>query len=151
MPAPKDVEVKVILTPSNDPKWRIDSPLLEDGKLVFRNNGHPGFHVFFVIEDPENSGYQFPDHKDAALAVTPVAEGQEKVCPRQGVSWPQFNPKAVIKNDEGRNTTLQVHNPNAKGQESEFRYTLFLTLQPAAGGPYWELDPGGLNKNGSTS
>ena len=150
MPAPRNVEVRVILTPSGDPKWRIDSPLLEDGKLVFRNNGHPGFHVFFVIEDPENSGYQFPDDEDAALAATPVAESQGTVCPRQGVSWNQFKPMAVLKN-EGRNTTLKVHNPNAKGQESEFRYTLFLTLQPAAGDPYWELDPGGLNKNGSTS
>ena len=151
-PKPRDVEVRVILTPSEDPKWRIDSPLLEDKKLVFRNNHHPGFDVFFVIEDPENSGYQFPDDKDKALAATPVAEGEgENVCPGRGVSWPQFKPKAVIKNAEGRNTTLQVRNPNAPGQEAEFRYTLFLTLKPAIGDPCWELDPGGLNKNGSIS
>lgn len=149
MTEPLDVEVKVILTPSQEPNWRLESALLQGGKLTFRNKGHPGFNVFFVIEDPERSGYQFPDDEDKALAATPLA-GPGTECPGQGVWWNQFRPKAVIK-IEDRNTTLKVHNPNAKGQECDFGYTLFVTLKPDGTGPYWALDPIGSNQNGPVS
>ena len=146
---PMDVEVRVVLTPSQNPKWHLESPLLQDNKLTFKNNGHPGFNVLFKIEDPESSGYQFPNDKDMALAATPLI-GPGTDCPDQGVSWNQFKPKEVI-NDGVRNTTLRVHNPNAPGKECDFGYTLFMTLQPDGPGPYWPLDPIGSNQNGPVS
>jgi hypothetical protein len=148
MPEPMDVQVNVVLTPSREPKWHLESLLLQAGKLTFKNQGHPGFNVFFIIQDPEGSGYQFPDDEDMALAATPLAAPGTD-CPRQGVSWNQFKPQQVIKN-AGRNTTLKVHNPNAQGQECDFGYTLFVTLQPDGSGSYWELDPIGSNQNGAT-
>lgn len=146
----KDVDVTVVLTPSQDPKWHLRSTLLQGGKLVFQNNGHPGFNVFFKIEDPEGSGYQFPDNANMALAATPLA-GPGTECPDQGTKWNQFNPVNVTKDKNGRNTTLEVNDPNAPGQSCDFGYSLFVTLQPdGSGGPssYWKLDPIGSNQNG---
>lgn len=149
MTGPVDVGVNLVLTPSQNPKWHLNSPLLQGGKLVFRNNRHPGFNVFFKLEDPEGSGYQFPNDKNMALAATPLA-GPGTECPNQGTSWNQFTPVNVIKDSSGRNTTLQVRNPNAPGQSCDFGYSLFVIRQPDGSGEFWKLDPIGSNQNGPT-
>jgi hypothetical protein len=152
MADPKEVDVQVVLTPSGNPKWHLESDLLDkDGKLVFKNNGHPGFYVYFKLKDPEKSRYQFPDDAGMALAAAPVV-GQGAKCPDQNAKpWSQFKALKVKKGFfSRRNMTLKVHDPNAPGQECEFGYSLFVTLTPDGSGPYWKLDPGGINQNGRT-
>jgi hypothetical protein len=146
---PQDVHVKVILKPGQTPDYELQSQLLQGNKLTFSNNGFPGFNVFFDIEDPDKSGYVWPDDADMALAATPLA-GAGTECPDQGTKWNQFNPTQVIKDKDGRNTTLKVRNPNAPGQSCDFGYSLFVTQQPDGKGSYWKLDPIGSNQNGPT-
>jgi hypothetical protein len=144
---PKDVRVTVTLKPGQVPDYTLQSQLLQGGKLTFRNNGFPGFNVYFDLVDPDNSGYVWPDDANMALAATPLA-GEGTECPDQGTKWGQFNPVAVIKDKDGRNTTLKVRNPNAPGQSCDFGYSLFVTQQPDGSGSYWKLDPIGSNQNG---
>jgi hypothetical protein len=147
MAAPQDVYVTVTLKPGQTPDYELQSQLLQGGKLTFRNNGFPGFNVFFEISDPDNSGYVWPDDANMALAATPLA-GAGTECPDQGTKWGQFNPVQVIQDKDGRNTTLKVRNPNAPGQSCDFGYSLFVTQQPDGSGSYWKLDPIGSNQNG---
>jgi len=150
---PNTAHVRVVLKRGKNPDYQLHSPLMENGKLTFRNNGHPGFKVFFDLEDPDGSGYQFPDDENMAIAVTkkqnPPVSGWD--CPDQGATWPIFQPKRIWKDGNLRNMTLEVTNPNPPGQEGDFGYSLFVTQQPdGSGGPasYWKLDPIGSNQNG---
>jgi hypothetical protein len=140
-PQPKNETVKVILEPGKTPPFHLQSPLLQGGRLVFENDHHPGFDVFFTIDDPDNSGYLFPKNEKKALSAKEYKEPSDG-CPGQGETWSQFSPVVVSADFK----TLQVRNLNTI--KTPFGFSLFVTKTPETGGDYWQLDPIGDNKNG---
>lgn len=144
MADPKKAKVKVELKKSNTKAflWDIKSDLKKDGKLKFRNKNHPGFIVHFDIDDDDDTGYFFHDNHELAIGVQPYT-GDPAPCPGQAAKWCQFFPVSVT---EG-NTRLEVRNLNE--DETEFKYTLFVTKTPHAPDPKFEpIDPIGSNQNG---
>ena len=135
------VEIKVFLMPGEDPDWAFSSELPQrDGNFIFvEDESDHEFHIYFKLQ-PGNSGYKFPSKKELALAATPVAG----VCPDQGTTWKERFTPIKVKDD---NLTLKVHNKNAKDEECEFSYSLFVTKEPEnEKGEFWKLDPGGINQ-----
>jgi hypothetical protein len=137
----KDADVTVTLLPSQDPPFKIGSPLLQGSKLVFKNQNFPGFMISFNLEDPENSGYLFPDDPKKAFSAKQY-QGTPS-CPAQGASWSELDPVEVTNS----NRTLRVRNYNQ--QIADFGYSLFVT-KDGQGGPFLQLDPIGQNQNGPT-
>jgi hypothetical protein len=138
----KQETVKVVLEPDRDPPFHLESSLIKNGKLTFKNNHFPGFNVDFTIDDPTGSGYLFPSNPDLALGARRI-QGGGGHCPAQGDSWQQFQPVSV--STDGK--TLTVRNLNEI--KTEFGFTLFVTQSPnPPNGPYLELDPIGDNQNG---
>jgi hypothetical protein len=121
------------------------------GRIVFRNNGRPGFTINFRLFDNTNdgngSGYVFPDppgpkrvgnHQKWAM-WSRIGEG----CPPADYAdqWEEFTSTDVL--DEG--ATLVVRNLN--NTSTLFGYTLRVTNDE--GQTFVNLDPGGNNMNGS--
>lgn len=145
MTKPKKATVDVELTESNSPPgftWQIESDLKKGKKLEFNNDHHPGFIVYFDIDDDDDTGFRFPDDHNRAIAVQTYT-GTNPPCPTAGATWDQFYPIAVSKN----NTRLEVRNLNE--DPAEFAYTLFVTKDPHGTNPALEpIDPIGSNQNG---
>ena len=138
----KQETVKVVLEPDNSPPFHLESNLIKNGKLTFKNNNFPGFIVDFTIDDPTASGYLFPSDPKKALGAKKL-QNQGDRCPAQGDSWQQFVPNSV--STDGK--TLTVRNLNESA--TEFGFTLFVTQSPnPPRGPYLALDPIGDNQNG---
>jgi hypothetical protein len=138
----KQETVKVVLEPDQSPPFHLESSLIKNGKLTFKNNHFPGFTVDFTIDDPTGSGYLFPSNPDLALGARRI-QGGSGHCPAQGDSWQQVEPVSV--STDGK--TLTVRNLNEI--KTEFGFTLFVTQSPnPPHGPYLELDPIGDNQNG---
>lgn len=115
------------------PKWKNAK-----NDFVFENNGADGFLLNYTLHG-NALGYRFPDDTDEALYS---AEGTG--CPTCEGQWDQFEAKSVT----GGNKTLVVRNHNQC--EAEFGYTLRVKKILSDGEVKWlDLDPGGLNKNGS--
>lgn len=138
----KQETVKVVLEPESDPPFHLQSSLIKNGKLTFKNNHFPGFVVDFTIDDPTGSGYRFPSNPTLALGARRINDVHDR-CPSQGDSWQQFEPVSV--STDGK--TLTVRNLNET--KTQFGFTLFVTQSPnPPHGPYLELDPIGDNQNG---
>jgi hypothetical protein len=139
------VNIKVDLkSDSNPPDFDlIPTPPLPKWKnakndFVFENDGANGFLLNYTLHG-NALGYRFPDDTDEALYSS---EGTG--CPTCEGQWDQFEAKSVT----GGNKTLVVRNHNEC--EAEFGYTLRVKKILSDGEVKWlELDPGGLNKNGS--
>ncbi len=139
------VNIKVDLkSDSNPPDFDlIPTPPLPKWKnakndFVFENNGADGFLLNYTLHG-NALGYRFPDETDEA-----VYSAQGSGCPSCEGQWDQFEGKQVT----GGNKTLVVRNHNQC--EAEFGYTLRVKKILPDGEIKWlELDPGGLNKNGS--
>ena len=115
------------------PKWKNAK-----NDFVFENNGADGFLHNYTLHG-NALGYRFPDDTDEA-----VYSAQGSGCPSCEGQWDQFEGKQVT----GGNKTLVVRNHNQC--EAEFGYTLRVKKILPDGEVKWlELDPGGLNKNGS--
>jgi hypothetical protein len=144
---PVEVDIKVILHPESDPPFHLDcGNALPQGPeanfFIFKNNGHPGFVLNYILEDPTNT-YFFPDDTDEALYS---AKGRG--CPTLKRQWGQFKADKHRSN----NNVLVVRNMNGKGHEGEFGYRLRVTTRPHDDdADYLDLDPGGRNDNGPTS
>jgi hypothetical protein len=148
MTDPKNVDVYVTMHADGTYKLRSDPDIIVGGKLSFTNNHHPGFWVYFHLEDPDKTGYRFPDDPDDALWVQKVSKPGDE-CPKTPSTWGGFEPKKVMSgNGAGDvNTILQVRNRNTKDLMGDFGYTLRVVRN---GSDWWPIDPGGVNHNGST-
>jgi hypothetical protein len=149
---PWEAEVDVYLTSVGPPvAFTIETCLPTDasGNIIFKNNGRPGFNINFHLYDNTNdgqgSGYVFPNppappNKTGAWAMWSSA-GQG--CPPQGCGqWSEFTCTAT--KDQGK--TLVVRNTNTS--QTTFGYTLRVTNDNGA--TFVDLDPGGVNQNGSS-
>lgn len=142
----KKEDIRVILTP--DSTWpdgikkEFKSNLANGDQLTFKNDKHPGFIVNFVIDDPDNTGYLFPDDEKKAIWVKKLTgvPGEVK-CAKQSDSWDGFKPVSVSPD----NRTLTVSNPNHDVQL--FVFTLRFTKNPQSGNCI-DWDPGGNDQNG---
>lgn len=137
-----DRNIDVLITPDTSAPngVRFSMP---NGDLTFKNDGNDGFRVFFNIQDPQNTGYKFPDDRREAMWVKAMEEGDPPACPDDYVYWDQFQAKQVMNN----NMTLRVRNLNRKSQK--FGFTLRFTKTPTANGPCIPYDPIGDNQNGN--
>lgn len=149
---PKPVDVNVFIDdPTTDPpRFRFETtqlPMGPDNHLHFANCGHPGFCIYYHLQDPTH-GYLFPE---ASLYPHPPGPKDEHLnqalysavgtnCPTSSGQWGQFKAFAV----ENAGRTLVVHNKNQS--PASFGYTLRVTND--AGQSYLPLDPGGTNTNG---
>lgn len=140
----KNENVTVILT--RDPSWpdgikkEFQSNLGNGNRLTFKNNKHPGFRVNFVISDPDNTGYLFPQDIQKALWSKEIPDGSNE-CLTAPAYWDGF--KAVGVSADFK--TLTVSDPNRKKQR--FTFTLRFTLDPIQGNCI-DWDPIGNDQNG---
>src|SRR5687768_13151736 len=93
-----DRHIAVLITPdANAPDGvRFSMP---NGDLTFKNDGNDGFRVFFDIQDPQNTGYRFPDDKREAMWVEAMQPGGPNACPTNYSYWDQFQAKEVMNNN----------------------------------------------------
>ena len=140
-PLPRDVLVEVHLHPDRDPPFHLASPHLptnSDGEFEFKNQGHPGFNINFVLQEPTH-GYLWPENKHKKQAVWSEAGGG--ACPDSEI-WDIFRAIRITPDRK----TLVVHNGNTQQTElGKFGYTLRVVKDPS---DWLELDPGGDNQNG---
>ncbi len=142
---PKDVHVNVILNSASPGDFRIvpeppgSLPTGPNGELIFENDHHSGFFVYFDLKDPNDLGYKFPPSNKMNDAVW--SKLGENACPDTEV-WDIFDPRSVI----NKGMTLKVRNTNVGSECGKFCYTLRVTKD--SGVSYLPLDPGGDNKNG---
>lgn len=141
---PRDSTVKVFVFPGGDPEFTLESDLLKNGELTFKNGGgHKGYVVDFVLANADQTGYYFPDSELLALSSEELPPSGDPKCPAQGKIWDEFKPVAVSSD----NKTLTVHNEN--GKKKRFGYSLFVTQDPKKPKPRCKaLDPIGNNQNG---
>ncbi len=147
----KPVRITVVLGPEGaKPPFYLcsnDITVGPDNEIVFANKEHPGFLIFFDLDNSKNPRYFFPNTPEAALWSK--TEDSSGCCPAKWQHWEQFMPKAVHK-VQGQNRTLIVRNIN--GFEKRFGYTLRVTKTPNDDfGDFLDLDPGGTNTNGPTT
>lgn len=131
-----------------EPSPKNNPPLLTGPNgIIFKNDFHNGFDVYFELQD-NTFGYYFPpDKKDALWSQ------KGSTCPDQTGVWDIFNPIKVFDppfpTPPSHRTLLWAKNPNpgpAPGQ-GPFQYNLRVT-----NGKDWkDLDPGGDNMNGPIS
>lgn len=140
-----DVTIKVDLKSDGDPPEFVLTPIpplpkfnSKKNDFAFYNEGEDGFLLRFTLQG-NALGYCFPDDEDEALYS---ALGTE--CPKTAGQWEQFKANNVTDN----NKTLVVINRN--DYEAEFAYTLRVKKMVGGKTKWLPLDPGGLNKNGST-
>lgn len=149
MTDPKTVDVYVTMHADKSFELRSDPDIIVNNKLSFTNHGHPGFWVFFHLEDPDGTGYRFPDDADQAMWVAKYENAGDE-CPKVATSWGGFEPKKVLdgqKKDLEHNMVLKVRNRNTEDLKGEFGYTLCVVRN---GDDWWPIDPGGVNHNGSS-
>lgn len=151
MTDPRPVNINVVLErPGSNPPFRLtsnDVVVGPDNEITFANDKHPGFWIFFHLDNSNNPGYFFPNNPLAAMWSK--TEDDAGRCPDAWQHWEQFFPKAVHK-VKGVNTKLVVRNIN--GYETKFGYTLRVTKTPNDDdGDFLDLDPGGTNTNGPSS
>jgi hypothetical protein len=145
MPDPQEVDVTVVLKPNQVPPFELKSNKLQGGRLTFQNDHFPGFYVNFRLEDPQQTGYVFPNNENLALAAQRIQNDNDE-CPRQGQTFGQFKPVKVTDS----NKTLRVRNLNQFA--ARFGYSLFVTTTPNDdSGQFLMLDPIGENQNGPSS
>ena len=142
---PRDVHINVILNSEKPGDFRIvpeppgSVPMGPGGELIFENDGHSGFFVYFDLKDPNKLGYKFPPNNKMNDAVwSRLGEG---ACP-DTEAWEIFDPRSVT----NQGMTLRVRNTNVGSDVGKFGYTLRVTKD--GGASYLPLDPGGDNKNG---
>ena len=140
-----EVSIKVDLKSDGDPPQFDLTPIpplpkwnSKKNDFAFYNEGEDGFLLRFTLQG-NALGYRFPDDEDEAL-YSALGTG----CPEIPGQWDQFEANNVT----DKNKTLVVLNRNE--YEAEFGYT--LRVKKAVGGKikWLSLDPGGMNKNGST-
>ena len=141
---PREATIDVHVLPGKTPNYRFESnsSVLQNGRLVFRNEYRPGFRIHFDIAD--SSGYRFAKSKDDALAAQKL-DGSKGGCPKQGESWDEFVPMAV--SNQGKRLTVRNYNYD----KADFGFALFVTRDPNGDPPYEAIDPIGENKNGQRS
>ena len=147
--SPKKVEVEVILESDNPVNFRVEPvnnslPTGPNGELIFDNDHHPGFQVWFYLNDRNGLGYTFPPNSKKHQAVW--SELGNGACPKPPGKSDVFHVERVIEPDR---RTLVVLNPNPSPAQGPFGYTLRVTKD--GGATYLDLDPGGLNQNGPTA
>ena len=148
MAGPKKVDVDVILESDNPVQFQVEPtnkslPRGPGGELIFNNDHHPGFHVWFHLKDPNSLGYLFPKNSKKHEAVW--SELGNGACP-QAAKSEVFDALRVL---EPERDVLVVLNPNPSPPQGSFGYTLRVTKDDGAS--YLALDPGGLNQNGPQS
>lgn len=150
MSKPHEETITVYYQPTEIPPFRFDTTLRrgQSGELVFQNDGHPGFWLYYKLDPVSFGDLVFPnDEQQALCSAVIVNDGDE--CPRSGI-WQQFYPHKV----QDSNRTLVVRNINGKlphgKSEVRFGYTLYVTENPNGDGDFVELDPIGSNQNGAT-
>ena len=140
------VIIKIDLKSDGDPPEFVLTPIpplpkfnSKKNDFAFYNEGEDGFTLRYTLQG-DALGYRFPDDDDEALYS---ALGTE--CPKTSGQWEQFKSNNVTDN----NKTLVVINRN--DYEAEFGYTLWVErAEPNGQIKRLPLDPGGMNKNGST-
>lgn len=147
---PKDVHVNVILNSERPKDFKIEpSPLGSlptgpNGELIFRNDKHSGFFIYFDLIDNTGLNYKFVEedknHKKVLNEAVWSVLGANN-CPTTG-AWEVFRPRAVLNSG----MTLKVRNTNIKDELGQFTYTLRVSKDDGAS--YHPLDPGGDNQNG---
>jgi hypothetical protein len=147
--SPKKVEVEVTLNSDSPVQFRVapvgnSLPTGPQGELIFENDHHPGFHVWFYLKDPNGLGYKFPPNAKKDQAIW--SELGSQVCPKAPGKAEVFHAERVVEPDR---MTLVVLNPNPSPAQGPFGYTLRVTKD--GGTNYLDLDPGGLNQNGPTT
>ena len=142
---PRDVHVNVILNSEKPGDFRIvpeplgSLPTGPNGELIFENEGHSGFFVYFDLKDPNDLRFKFPPNNKMNDAVwSKLGVG---ACP-DTEAWEIFDPRSVT----NKGMTLKVRNTNVGSEVGKFGYTLRVTKD--GGASYLPLDPGGDNKNG---
>lgn len=143
-------KVKIIVTVKSDvpgdftiePSPKGSPPKGTKGELIFKNDKHPGFDIYFDLVDKSGLGYKFPPPSKIKSAVW--SELGATSCPQDG-KMQVFEPLSI--DDDGM--TLVVHNPNVDGVLGAFSYMLRVTND--GGSSYLPLDPVGDNKNGPIS
>lgn len=144
MAGEKNENITVILT--KDSSWpdgikkEFQSNLGNGNQLTFTNDHHPGFKLNFIISDPDNTGYLWPDDKKDALWSKKIPDGSNE-CLTTEHHWSGFKATDVSPDFK----TLTVSNPNWKKQR--FTFTLRFTLDPK-NGPCIDWDPIGDDQNG---
>lgn len=143
--APKTVQVKVVYLPDQTPNVRLESPLMQSGVLTFKNQGHDGFWVMFVLDDETLCGYRYVNSGMQPMYSAKLEDG-ESTCPQSG-EWSKF------KVHDCGHRVLTVRNKNgplpAGKDEERFAFTLRVTKDGDGNGPVLELDPVGTNQNGN--
>ena len=148
MANPKKVKVTVTVNSDVPGDFTIEPspkgalPKGTKGELIFKNDHHRGFDIYFDLIDKSGLGYKFPPSDKMKSAVW--SELGATSCPQAG-KMDVFTPQSV-ENDQ---MTLVVHNPNADPVVGTFYYMLRVTNN--GGSSYLPLDPGGDNKNGPIS
>ena len=116
-------------------------------KLEFQNHGHPGFIIYFSLQegDPHHpTGCQFLPDLPGVMWVQ-QSDLPDPPCPRYPCTWEQFSAIDVVKNeDDEPNRGLIVSNRN--DFQKMFAFTLRFEIP---GYPdVVEFDPIGSNQNG---
>lgn len=151
---PKDVRVKVTLRSERPNDFTIEPmpvgsiPKGTNNDLIFENDGHSGFFIYFDLVDDTGLGYKFVErdkhHKKVLHEAVWSVLGANN-CPSTG-SWDVFRPRDVLQDG----MTLKVRNSNVDEDElGPFTYTLRVSKD--GGNSYHSLDPGGDNRNGPIS
>lgn len=151
---PKDVQVTVTLNSERPDDFTIEPepvgslPKGTDGELVFRNDGHSGFWIFFNLVDKTGLGFKFIERDKNNNKVVDDAVWSAlgaNNCPKSAIR-DVLRARAVL-ND---GMTLKVRNSNVDRDElGQFTYTLRVSKD--GGANYHPLDPGGDNRNGPIS
>ena len=144
MKKPTTANVTIVLQPSKDPPFVLNSSLLQGKRLTFKNKNFPGFYIYFTLQDPDKSGYLFPMNPSDAFASKELTIAGDE-CPDQGTQWSELVPESVSNDCK----TLTVRNYNSK--VADFGYSLFVTKDPEGDGDFLKLDPIGSNQNGPMS
>jgi len=142
---PKNVHLKVTLYSEKPGDFTIEPtppgslPIAPNGDLIFRNDGHSGFFIYFDLVDKSGLNYTFPpdNKKHEAVWSQLAATG----CPAEGKT-DIFTAKQVSE----KSMTLKVRNENIGNDVGDFRYMLRVTKD--GGNTFHPLDPGGSNQNG---
>jgi len=144
MPNVKKMDIDVIVTKDGSPKgasFALDNGAGKVHEVKFINNKHPGFLIYFNIQDPDGTELQFKPTPSNALWVNSLGT----VCPAGPCVWNQFVPLSVEDPYKtGKNTQLIVYCRNKTIKK--FAFTLWF-LWPD--GTAIDFDPIGDGQNGS--
>jgi hypothetical protein len=113
-------------------------------KLIFWNNGHPGFNITFNLHDETNLGYKFVGAPNEEDSIWSQLGGTG--CPGAPGAWEVFDKTSITITNAGM--VMKAFNQNPSPAQGDFRYTINVTKD--GGTTYLPLDPGGTNNNGST-